>query len=205
MVGSNVSISAAESAAREFFDALVRRDWHRATSLVSAQVMEAWVESWRRRVSAPIMGPTTMEQIRAQDPDMPLMVAEYWLKRTREHEARLSTWWQYELPGTTSPADVLTDSPEELMTRYFASTQGSGDELQPIRWNILGIAPDGDDAAVVVYKPEGGRRRDADGAVRELIAWPRMLRVERKGDSWGIADPSAAALHGSAWTLVADA
>jgi hypothetical protein len=91
---------------------------------------------------------------------MPVAVAEYWLKRTREHEARHSGWCRYELPGTTSPAEVLTASPQELMARYFASSQRPGDELEPIRWKILGTVMDGQEAAIVVYKPEGGRRRD---------------------------------------------
>lgn len=42
------------------------------------------------------------------------------------------------------------------MTRYFASTQVSGDELEPVRWNILGTVQDDENAAMVVYKPEGG-------------------------------------------------
>jgi hypothetical protein len=31
-----------------------------------------------------------------------------------------------------------------------------------------------------------------------------MLRVEREGESWRVADPPAATLHGSSWTLSAD-
>jgi hypothetical protein len=134
---------------------------------------------------------------------MPLAVAEYWLERTREHEARLDSWWQHELPGTTSPAQILSDAPEELMARYLASTSVPGEELQAIRWNVLGTVPDGENAVMVVYKPDGGTHRGPDGKVRELIARPRMLRVEREGDSWRIADPTAAALHGAAWTLSA--
>lgn len=200
-----MSVSAAEHAAREFFDALVRHDRHSATSLVSVRAIKAFAESWRLRVSAPITAPTTAAEMQAQHPDMPLAVAEYWLKRTRDHEAQLSNWWQHELPGTTSPAQILTDSAEELMTRYLASTLISGDELQPICWNVLGTVPDGEDAAVVVYKPECGMHRGVDGKVRELVAWPRLLRVEREGDSWRVADPAAAALHGAAWTFAASA
>jgi hypothetical protein len=196
-----VSVPEAEHAAHEFFDALVRHDWKSATRLVTARAIKASVEAWRMRVSAPPRGPTTVEQMQAYYPDMPLAVAEYWLKRTREHEAQLGNWWEHELPGTETREQVLTDSPEILMTRYLSATAVSGDQFQPIRWTILGSVQDGDDAAMIVYKPEGGLHRGTDGQVRELVIWPRMLRLERDGGSWRVANPEAAALHGAAWTF----
>ena len=136
---------------------------------------------------------------------MPLSVAEYQLEHARRQEHRLTNWWQYELPGTTSAEDVLAASPEDLMMRYLESTRVSGEELEAIRWNILGIVMDGPDSALVVFRPDGGRRLDGDGKVRELVAMPRMLSMQRERDEWRVADPAVAALHGSAWKFSADA
>jgi hypothetical protein len=186
---------AAELVAQDFFAALVHRNWQGAARLVCPSVLESCAEGWKNRAVG-LPGRSLEDRIRRQDPQMPSPVAEYLLERSRQFEREHGEWWRTELPGTESVDELLAAEPEQLMARFFASFDNPDDEeSEPVEWKILGTVMDGPDTALVVYRPEGGRRRGDSGKVVELMAWASILRLRGDGEHWCVTDPHVAALR----------
>jgi hypothetical protein len=188
--------------ARQFFSALMEKDFHQAVDLICEGALSSMADGWKQRVLYPPSHNQPEDYMR-HDPNMPRATAEYLAESATRHEGSERTSRFAELPGIDSEEQLLSATARELAVAYLSGihSANSGPDWK-VEWQVLGAVPDGAAGAYVVFRQAGGRHRDDDGHVRELRATPHLISMRRSERTWCVVDLYALQRGGGAWFIV---
>ena len=110
-----------ETAARAFFEALERSEWHRAAEFVHPDTISAFRREASTLAEQWAAGPreATVEDLLRGNPDMPREVAEYNVRRAAEFEAQEGPMLSRFLAGVNDASEVAGLSDTGLYARHI--------------------------------------------------------------------------------------